>query len=78
MNTKVILGILGGITVGAIAGIVFAPAKGKKTRKQIMKKSAEFTEDLKHKFENIYKDITNKYEKVIDDAKEFVSNSTEK
>ena len=52
MNTKVILGILGGITVGAIAGIVFAPAKGKKTRKQIMKKSAEFTEDLKYKFEN--------------------------
>ena len=78
MNTKLILGVLGGIAVGAIAGVLFAPAKGKKTRKEIMKKGTEYTEDLKDKFESIYKDVANKYEKVMDDAKSFVSYQVEK
>ncbi len=35
---KVFLGILAGAAAGALAGILFAPEKGSKTRKKIVKK----------------------------------------
>ena len=36
---KVILGVVGGVAVGALLGILFAPEKGEKTRRKIMDKS---------------------------------------
>lgn len=55
MNTsKVLLGVLGGVAAGAIAGILFAPAKGCKTRKRIMNKGKDYADDLKEKFEDLY------------------------
>jgi gas vesicle protein len=79
MNTnKVILGVLSGVAVGAIAGILFAPAKGTKTRKRIMKKGNAFKKDLKNKFENVYNTVSTKYEDVVDQAKEFAGDHQQK
>ena len=36
-NNQVILGVLGGLAAGALLGILFAPHKGSKTRKMIIK-----------------------------------------
>lgn len=75
MNTgKVALGVLGGIAVGAIAGILFAPAKGSKTRKRILKKGKGYADDVKNKFDQLASDFTQKYESVLEEAKELVSN----
>lgn len=75
MNTgKVALGILGGIAVGAIAGILFAPAKGTKTRKRIMKKGKGYADEVKSKFDQLASDFSQKYESVLEEAKELVSN----
>ena len=57
-TSNVILGVLGGVAVGAIAGILFAPAKGTKTRKKIMKKGNDYTKDLKTKFGDFYDGVT--------------------
>ncbi|MCL4481924.1 MAG: YtxH domain-containing protein, partial [Bacteroidetes bacterium] len=39
MNTgKVLLGVLAGVAAGALIGILFAPAKGSRTRRRILKK----------------------------------------
>lgn len=35
-STKVVLGIIAGASIGAIAGILFAPDKGSATRKKII------------------------------------------
>ena len=45
--SKVLMGVLGGVAVGAVAGILFAPAKGTKTRKRIMKKGNNLKKDMK-------------------------------
>ncbi|WP_309612819.1 YtxH domain-containing protein [Flavobacterium sp.] len=77
-TSNVILGVLGGVAVGAIAGILFAPAKGTKTRKKIMKKGNDYTKDLKTKFGDFYDGVTTKYENIVDDAKEFATDHKEK
>ncbi|MBC7439775.1 MAG: YtxH domain-containing protein [Flavobacterium sp.] len=77
-SSKIVLGVLGGIAVGAIAGVLFAPAKGTETRKKIVKKGSDYSNDFKNKFEDLYGNITNKYENVMDDATEFVSDHQEK
>jgi len=72
-SNKVLLGVLGGVAVGAIAGILFAPAKGTKTRKRIMKKGNDYTKDLKNKFEEMYNNVTTKYDSAVEQAKEFAT-----
>ena len=47
MNTgKVLLGVLAGVAAGALVGILFAPAKGSRTRKRIYKKGEDYAEGL--------------------------------
>lgn len=58
---KVLLGILAGAAAGAMAGILFAPEKGSKTRKKIMRKGEGYVDDLKEKFDGLLDAITDKY-----------------
>lgn len=59
---KVILGVLGGLAAGAIMGILFAPDKGEKTRKKIKRKSNDYADDLKDKYESALDTLSKKYE----------------
>lgn len=77
-SSKVVLGVLSGVAVGAIAGILFAPEKGSKTRKKIMEKGKDFSDEVKGKFEDLYEDITDKYENLLHDAKRLVLDGEEK
>lgn len=70
---KTALGIVLGIGVGALLGVLFAPAKGSKTRKRIMDKGQGFADDLKDKFDGLYEDVSNKYDSLLEDAKEVVN-----
>ncbi len=66
---KVALGILGGVAAGALLGILFAPSKGKKTRKKILNKGKDYAEDLKDKFDDLLTSVSNKYESFLTEAK---------
>lgn len=59
---KVILGVIGGLAAGALMGILFAPAKGSKTRKKIKRKSNEYADGIKEKFDSTIDTISNKYD----------------
>jgi gas vesicle protein len=56
---NVLIGALAGLAVGAILGVLFAPAKGSDTRRKISDKGNEFAENLKNKFDGFIDDITN-------------------
>ncbi len=57
---KTLLGIIGGVATGVILGILFAPEKGTKTRRKILNKSIDYTNDLKDKFDLLSRNITKK------------------
>jgi gas vesicle protein len=72
-SEKVLLGILAGIAGGAILGILFAPEKGVRTRRNIVDKSGDYADDLKDKFNDYVNSMTQKYEKAWHEAEGVVA-----
>lgn len=75
---KVLLGALAGFAMGAIAGILFAPEKGSKTRKRIMDKSGDYADEIKSKFNEMLVTIEEKMEVLKHDAKKLADDGIEK
>lgn len=58
-TSKLVLGTLAGLAIGGIAGILFAPAKGSTTRKQIKDKGDDYVDKVKAKYDEAKKDVKN-------------------
>ncbi len=65
---KILLGVLAGVAVGATLGILFAPARGKSTRRKIARKSDEYADELKEKFSEFVGGITKNVENLKEEA----------
>lgn len=76
-TNNTIIGILGGVAIGAIAGILFAPDKGTNTRKKITKKSTDLADDLKVKLDNITSTLSEKYNSLVKLGEELVDKETD-
>lgn len=57
---KVVLGALAGLAAGAVLGILFAPQKGKDTRKKIASKSENYLDEMKDKYNGVIDSLTSK------------------
>ena len=75
---KIILGVLGGVAVGALLGVLFAPEKGDKTRTKLMDKSNNYADELKGKLETLLGTITQKYEKIWKEGESLVADGKSK
>ncbi|MCX7910471.1 MAG: YtxH domain-containing protein [Endomicrobia bacterium] len=69
-----LLAFLLGLGIGAILGILFAPAEGKETRKKI----AKYLEDLEEKGEEYLEKGREFVEEEADKIKKFVEDTKEK
>ena len=70
---KVAVGVLAGLAVGAIAGILFAPEKGSKTRKNLVDKGEDYLDDMKDKFDVFLETITEKFENTHEEAENLLA-----
>jgi gas vesicle protein len=65
---NVIVGLLAGIAAGALLGVLFAPDKGVETRRKISKKSKDFVDDVKNKYDDFVKGFGEKVDSVKQEA----------
>jgi gas vesicle protein len=75
---KVLLGILAGAAAGAIAGILFAPDKGSRTRRQIIDKSEDYADGLKEKFDTLAVSLSSKYNSAMEEVDSLVAKGKSK
>ena len=79
MNTgKVLLGVLAGVAAGALVGILFAPAKGSRTRRRILRQGENYVDGLKEKFNEYADTITEKLEHAKEEVSAYAQKGKEK
>lgn len=75
---KVVLGVIAGLAAGSILGVLFAPEKGSTTRRNIRRKGEDEIDALKDKFSEFVDNVSEKFDKVKEDAKDFGKEAKEK
>ncbi len=75
---KVLLGVLAGAAAGALLGVLLAPDKGSNTRKKIAKRSEDYTDALKEKYDELVSNLTDKFEDAKSESKGMLQNGKAK
>lgn len=73
-----LIGLATGLAVGATLGILFAPDKGKKTRKKIAAKTQEAKDTLKENFDDFIDTVSEKYSSIKNESEDILKNGEEK
>ncbi len=75
-SKNIAIGVLGGLAVGALLGVLFAPDKGTKTRKKIAAKGSDLKDSFESNMSNLadtiqskYDEVASKFDKTIDEVK---------
>lgn len=55
-------------TAGVIAGTLFAPSKGSKTRSRIAKKGQEYKDDMQNNFDDFAESVSHPFESLKDET----------
>jgi len=72
-NKKIFISILASLSLGAIAGMLFAPKKGSHTRKIISDKGKEITDYISNSVNDLGTEMHKNYDKKVQQMEEIVS-----
>jgi gas vesicle protein len=61
ISGKVVIGALSGIVAGAVIGILLAPDKGSESRNKMIKKSEDYLDSVKGKFNTLLDSMAGKF-----------------
>jgi gas vesicle protein len=79
MNTKkVLMGVLAGAATGAVFGVLFAPHKGKSTRKMILDKGESYLSNIEYIMNGYVSMINKKMESLKSEITDMSSNGKAK
>ncbi|MBK7442391.1 MAG: YtxH domain-containing protein [Bacteroidetes bacterium] len=71
-NNKLILGLLSGVAIGVVAGLLFAPHKGSRTRKRMLRSGANAADQMKNKAQDMLETVEGKYIDTIQTAEQKI------
>ena len=70
-NKKAVLGLIALAAAGALAGVLFAPDKGSKTRKKIKGKAEDLSGSLRSSFDDFMHELKKAYRSGSGEAEEL-------
>jgi len=70
-TSHILIGIVGGATIGAALGVLFAPDKGSNTRKKIIQKTTDTADDINEKISSVIDSISSMCNSLLHKEKEL-------
>ncbi|MGC1241456.1 MAG: YtxH domain-containing protein [Chryseosolibacter sp.] len=64
-TAKAVLGVLAGMAAGAALGVLFAPEKGKETRRRISRKGEDLVESMEDLAETMEERMEKKFDELV-------------
>ena len=77
-TNKIFLGVLAGFAAGTLTGVLFAPAKGSKTRQKIMDMGEDCVQHLKSTVNEHVESLSNKYSHLLGQAESVIQKGKSK
>jgi len=75
---KMLLGLLTGVSIGAIIGVLYAPDKGSSLRRKISEKGNNLTKSFSRQFDGMVEHVDNEYENLKKDTSRILANGKAK